>query len=91
MNEYDIKQKDREFKFADRLRVNYRDMKKFMKYKGFEEYRHASCTHVIYKHKKTGKTVPVPSKKGTLPQGTVSNILKQINSNRKELAKFLYK
>lgn len=90
MKDCDIKQKDKSFKFQSRLRVKYRDMKNFMNYLGFEESRHASCTHVVYKHKDTGLSVPVPSKKGTIPQGTISKILKQIGSDRNELAKFLY-
>lgn len=86
----DINSQQADFKYRDKLRVKYKDMKKFMIYKGFKETRYASSTHVMYKNNE-GLSVPVPNKKGTMAQGTVSKILKQINSNRIELAQFLYK
>jgi predicted RNA binding protein YcfA (HicA-like mRNA interferase family) len=74
----------------NRVRVDYRDMRKFLNYMGFEEVRHSNSTHVVFKNNK-GISVPVPNKKGTMCQGTVSKILKQINSNRDELVFYLYR
>lgn len=59
-----------------------------MQFKGYHQDRRGS-THVMFKNSK-GKTVPVPKKPGTMAQGTVSKILKQMSSNREELAAFLY-
>lgn len=76
-------------KINNKIRVKYRDMVKFLNYKGYYQYRQSNSTHIVFKNDK-GKTVPVPNKKNkTMCQGTVSAILKQINSNRNELAHFL--
>lgn len=80
---------DKAFKMQGRLRVDFKSMKKFLNSAGFIETRHSNSTHVIFKNSK-GISVPVPNKKGTLCQGTVSKILKQTGTSREELAKFLY-
>lgn len=77
-------------KFNNRLRINYKDLKKFMNYYNYYEFRQKSSTHVIYKHKYTGHTIPVPYSPGTICQGTVSSIVKQMNLTRSDLAHFLY-
>lgn len=77
-------------KHKQRLRVNYDDLTAFLKHKGFECNRQSSTTHAVWKNKETGKSVPLPNKSGTIPQGTTSKVLKQIGSNRNELANFLY-
>lgn len=74
----------------NRIRVNFRDMRKFLNHMGFEEVRHSNSTHVVFKNSK-GISVPVPNKKGTMCQGTVSKILKQIGSSRNELVFYLYR
>ena len=79
-----------DFKFKQRLRVTYKDLKNFMNFYGFYEHRQKSSTHIIYKNKITGQTIPVPYSNGTICQGTVSKILKQMNLNRNDLAKYLY-
>lgn len=76
-------------KYQERLRVNYDELESFLKYKGFKQDRQCSTTHAIWKNV-DGKTVPLPNKSGTIPQGTTSKILKQIGSSRNELATFLY-
>lgn len=77
-------------KYKQRLRVDYNDLEKFLKYKGYECNRQGNTTHAVWKHVETGKSIPVPNKSGTIPQGTTSKILKQIESSRQELAEFLY-
>lgn len=77
-------------KHKQRLRVNYDDLTAFLKYKGFECNRQGSTTHAVWKNKETGISVPLPNKSGTIPQGTTSKVLKQMGSNRNELANFLY-
>ena len=67
-----------------------KDVEKFLKYKGFECNRQGNTTHAVWKNPTTGKSVPVPNKSGTMCQGTTSKVLKQIGSNRQELADFLY-
>ena len=64
-------------------------MKKFLNHIGYVETRRSNSTHIVFKNTK-GVSVPVPNKKGTLCQGTVSKILKQTGSSREELAQFLY-
>ena len=64
-------------------------MKKFLNHIGYVETRHSNSTYIVFKNTK-GVSVPVPNKKGTLCQGTVSKILKQTGSSREELAQFLY-
>ena len=56
-------------------------MKKFLNHIGYVETRHSNSTHIVFKNTK-GVSVPVPNKKGTLCQGTVSKILKQTGSSR---------
>ena len=77
-------------KYNERLRVEYSDLCSFLKYKGYECNRQGSTTHAIWKHTETGHSVPLPNKSGTIPQGTTSKVLKQIGSNRSELAQYLY-
>lgn len=77
-------------KYKQRLRVDYNELTKFLKYKGYECNRQGNTTHAVWKHVETGKSIPLPNKSGTIPQGTTSKILKQIESNRQELAEFLY-
>lgn len=77
-------------KYNQRLRVDYTDLCEFLKHKGYECNRQGSTTHAVWKHKKTGHSVPLPNKSGTIPQGTTSKVLKQIGSNRNELAQYLY-
>lgn len=77
-------------KYNQRLRVDYDDLTAFLKHKGFECNRQGSTTHAVWKNKETGLSVPLPNKSGTIPQGTTSKVLKQIGSNRNELANYLY-
>ena len=77
-------------KYNERLRVNYTDLSSFLKHKGYVCDRQGSTTHAVWKHKETGHSVPLPNKSGTIPQGTTSKVLKQIGSNRNELAQYLY-
>lgn len=77
-------------KYNQRLRVDYTDLCGFLKHKGYECNRQGSTTHAVWKHVRTGHSVPLPNKSGTIPQGTTSKVLKQIGSNRNELAQFLY-
>lgn len=76
-------------KYNDRLRVEYSDLSRFLIAKGYLCIRQNSTTHAIWKNKNLGISVPLPNKSGTVPQGTVSKILKIINSNRNELAEFM--
>lgn len=73
----------------ERLRVEYKQLKKFLEYKGYEFDRQNASTHAIWKNPITGKSVPLPNKSKTVPQGTVSSVLRKINSNRNELVDFL--
>lgn len=77
-------------KINNRIRVSFKDIRKFLNHIGYVEARHSNSTHIVFKNGK-GISVPVPNKKGTLCQGTVSKILKQTGSSREELALFLYK
>lgn len=77
-------------KYKERLRVNYYELENFLTHKGYECVRQTSTTHAIWKNKESGLSIPVPNKSGTVPQGTVSKILRLINSNRQELAQYLY-
>ena len=76
-------------KTNNRIRIKYKDIRKFLNHIGYVETRHSNSTHIIFKNNK-GISVPVPNKKGTLCQGTVSKILKQTGSSREKLAQFLY-
>lgn len=73
----------------ERLRVEYKQLKKFLVYKGYEFDRQKASTHAIWKNPTTGKSVPLPNKSKTVPQGTVSSLLRKIDSNRNELIEFL--
>lgn len=86
----EIEQIEQTVKYKQRLRVTYTELEKFLKYKGFECNRQGNTTHAVWKNITTGKSVPVPNKSGTMCQGTTSKVLKQIGSNRQELAEFLY-
>ena len=77
---------DKKFKYNQRLRVDFKDLKKFMEYKGYHVYRQKNSTHTIFKNDE-GKTIPIPYKHGTICQGTVSKILKQMGEDRSELAR----
>lgn len=75
-----------------RLRVTHADMINFAKAMGFEEDRQGNSTHRVFRHPETGVSVPIPAKKGRdMPQGTMSNLLKQMGYKRIDLAKFLSK
>lgn len=76
-------------KHNGRLRVEYYQLEKFLNHKGYEFERQKSSTHAIWKNTVTGKSVPLPHKSKTVPQGTVSSVLRKINSNRQELINFL--
>lgn len=86
----EMKQIEDTVKYKQRLRVDYNDLEKFLKHKGYECNRQGNTTHAVWKNVKTGKSMPLPNKSGTIPQGTASKILKQMGSNRQELAEFLY-
>lgn len=86
----EIEQIEQTVKYKQRLRVTYTEFGKFLKHKGFECSRQGNTTHAVWKNTTTGKSVPVPNKSGTMCQGTTSKVLKQIGSNRQELAEFLY-
>lgn len=87
----DLENKEiKELKFKQRLRVTYDELQKFAKHMGYEEVRQGNTTHKVWKNPKTGLSNPIPNKSGTVPQGTVSRILKQMELTRADLAKFLY-
>lgn len=85
-----IKEIDSNIKYKERLRVSYYELESFLIFKGYVPNRQNSTTHAIWKHKETGASVTVPNKSRTVPQGTVSRILRQIGSSRQELAQYLY-
>lgn len=85
-----IKEIDSNIKYKERLRVSYYELENFLIFKGYAPNRQNSTTHAIWKHKETGASVTVPNKSRTVPQGTVSRILRQIGSSRQELAQYLY-
>lgn len=75
-----------------RLRCTHTDMMNFAKANNYEEIRQTNTTHRIWKNKETGISLPIPAKGGkTLPQGTMSRMLRQMNLTRKDLAEFLSK
>lgn len=76
-------------KIHGRIRCNYKQLDKFLKFKGYEPIRQGSSTHVIYKSNETGKSIPVPKVKGTIPQGTIARMMTEINSSTKELSNHL--
>ena len=73
----------------NRLRVDYKQLIKFVKHIGFEEQRQKKSDHIIYKNQ-SNKTVPIPFMRGTVPQGLLITILKQTDSTRQDLIDFLY-
>lgn len=77
-------------RLKSRLRCTHADMKNFAKHMGYEEIRQTNSTHKIYRHRETGISMPIPEKGGkTLPQGTMSRILKQMGLKRSDLAVYL--
>ena len=75
-----------------RLRCTHTEMMNFARAMGYEENRQTNTTHRIWKNKETGVSLPIPAKGNrTLPQGTMSRMLKQMNLTRKDLAEFLGK
>lgn len=80
----------KQVKFKQRLRVTYDELQKFAKHMGYEEIRQGNTTHKVWRHPVTGLSNPIPNKSGTVPQGTVSRILKQMELTRADLAEFLY-
>lgn len=80
----------KKIKFKQRLRVTYDELQKFAKYMGYEEVRQGNTTHRVWRHPDSGLSNPIPNKSGTVPQGTVSRILKQMELTRSDLADFLY-
>lgn len=92
LSEYNqtINKLNNSIKYKERLRVSYYELENFLTYKGYERVRQTSTTHAIWKHIKTGNSIPLPNKSRTVPQGTVSKVLRLINSDRQELAQFLH-
>lgn len=86
----DIKSTDNSFKYKESLRIKYKELVGFMESQNYYYHRRNKSTHLIYKNQKTGKTVPVPCKKGTIAQGTVSRILKEMGLTRNDLARYIY-
>ena len=78
-------------KIHGRIRCDYKKIDKFLKYKGYEPVRHGSSTHVIYRSEITGKSIPVPKVKGTIPQGTIARMMTEIGSSSKELSDHMNK
>ena len=75
-------------KINNRLRVDYKQLIKFIKFLGFVEQRQKRSDHVIYKNQ-SNKTIPIPFMRGTDPQGLLITILKQTDSTRQDLIDFL--
>lgn len=80
----------KDIKYKQRLRCTYDELQKFARHVGYEDTRQGNTTHVIWKNRDTGKSLPIPNKSGTVPQGTVSRILKQMELSRNDLANYLY-
>ena len=72
----------------NRIRVDYKQLVKFIKSLGYTEARRNRSDHVIYKNKDNRTTV-VPDDRGTVPIGTLMSILKQVDSSRQELSDYL--
>lgn len=85
----DIRSND--FKHNESIRIKYKTLIGFMEFNNYFYHRQNKSTHVIYKNHETGKTVPVPYKKGTIAQGTISKILKEMGLCRQDLARYIYK
>ena len=86
-----LKKGKKETKVHGRIRCDYKKIDKFLKYKGYEPVRHGSSTHVIYRSDATGKSIPVPKVKGTIPQGTIARMMTEIGSTSKELSDHINK
>lgn len=86
----DIKRDDN-FKHNESIRIKYKTLVGFMESQNYHYHRQNKSTHIIYKNSITGKTIPIPCKKGTIAQGTISRILKEMELTRKDLAKYIYK
>ena len=39
-------------KINNRIRVNYKDIRKFLNHIGYVEARHSNSTHIVFKNKK---------------------------------------
>ena len=86
----DIKSND-SFKYKESLRIKYKELVGFMESQDYYYHRRNKSTHIVYKNKYTGKTIPIPCKKGTIAQGTVARILKEMGLTRNDLAIYVYK
>ena len=75
-------------KINNRLRVDYKQLIKFIKFLGYIEQRQKKSDHIIYKNS-SNNTVPIPFMRGTVPQGLLITILKQTDSTRQDLIDFL--
>ena len=82
MNTSDIKGKDDSFKYKESLRIKYKDLVGFMESQNYYYHRRNKSTHIVYKNQTTGKTIPIPCKKGTIAQG--------MGLSRNDLAKYIY-
>lgn len=78
-------------KVHGRIRCDYKQIDKFLRFKGYEPIRQGSSTHVIYRSEITGKSIPVPKVRGTIPQGTIARMMTEIDSNIKELSDHMNK
>ena len=79
------------FKHNEPIRIKYKTLIGFMESQNYEFHRRNKSTHMIYKNHATGKTIPIPFKKGTIAQGTIARILKEMELTRTDLAKYIYK
>ena len=75
-------------KTNNRVRVNYKQLIKFLQSLGYEETRRNRSDHVIYKNS-ANRTTVVPDDRGTVPIGTLMSVLKQVDCTRQDLANFL--
>lgn len=72
----------------NRVRIDYKQLIKFIKHLGYKEARRNRSDHVIYKND-SNRTTVIPDDRGTVPIGTLMSILKQVDSSRQELSEFL--
>ena len=86
-----LKKGKKAVKVQGRIRCDYKQVDKFLKFKGYEPVRQGSSTHVIYRSNTTGKSIPVPKVRGTIPQGTIARMMTEINSSTKELSDHINK
>ena len=75
-------------KINNRLRIDYKQLIKLIKFLGFVEQRQKRSDHIIYRNS-SNKTIPIPFMRGTVPQGLLITILKQTDSTRQDLIDFL--